>query len=212
MSNLSKVLIVFYSRSGVTELLAEAVAEGARSRGADVRLRRARELVPSAVRARAPGWLEAADAMNGRYEAPTEADAEWADAIIFGTPTRFGAVASELKAYIDTLGGLWFGGKLNGKAGAVFGSSGTLHGGQESTLLSLYNPMAHLGLIVVPLGYADPIMFKAGTPYGATAVSHNNGTPPTADDLDVARYQGRRVTEVAGALAHQRITETALAA
>ena len=138
--------------------------------------------------------------MNERYEAPTEADAEWADAIVFGTPTRFGAVCAELKAYIDGLGGLWFQGKLNGKAGSAFTSTSSLHGGNESTLLSLYNPMAHLGLIIVPLGYADMALYRAGTPYGASSVSGQQSAPPTDDDLEVARFQGRRVTEVAAAL------------
>ncbi len=203
-----KVLIAFYSRSGVTEALANAVAEGARAAGAEVRLRRAPELVPAEIMAKAPGWREAAEAMNARYGAPTEADAEWADAIVFGTPTRFGSVASELKAYIDSLGGLWFHGKLNGKAGSAFGSSSTPHGGNESTLISLYNPLAHLGLIIVPLGYADPAMFKAGTPYGASSVSNNQAAPPAADDLEVARFQGRRVAFVARALKAAGATET----
>jgi NAD(P)H dehydrogenase (quinone) len=194
------VLIAFYSRGGVTEALANAVAEGARGAGAEVRLRRAREFVSPEIMARAPGWKEAAAAMNSKYEAPTEADAEWADAIIFGTPTRFGSASAELKAYIDSLGGLWFQGKLNGKAGAAFGSSSTPHGGNESTLISLYNPMAHLGLIIVPTGYGDPAMFKAGTPYGASSVSQNRALPPSPEDLDVARYQGRRVASVARAL------------
>ena len=139
---------------------------------------------------------------------PTAADAEWADAIVFGTPTRFGAASAELKAYIDSLGGLWFQGKLNGKAGSAFGSSSSRHGGNESTLLSLYNPFAHLGLIVVPLGYAGPAMFQAGTPYGATAVSGQIGEKPIDADLEVARFQGRRVTQVAAALKAGGITTT----
>jgi NAD(P)H dehydrogenase (quinone) len=195
-----KVLIAFYSRSGVTEALATSIAEGARAAGAEVRLRRARELVSQQVIDSVPGWAEQAAALNAKYEAPTEADAEWADAIVFGTPTRFGSVSSELKAYIDSLGGLWFQGKLNGKAGSAFGSTSTPHGGNESTLISLYNPMAHLGLIIVPLGYADPVLFKTGTPYGASSVSFNQAIPPTADDLEVARFQGKRVTTVAKAL------------
>lgn len=202
MSTPPKVLIAFYSRSGSTEALANAIADGARTEGAEVRLRRAREFVGPEVMAKAKGWAEAAAAMNSRYEAPTEADAEWADGIVFGTPTRFGSTTAELKAYIDGLGGLWFQGKLNGKVGSAFTSTSSLHGGNESTLISLYNPMAHLGLIIVPLGYADPILFRAGTPYGASSVAA--GQPPampTADDLEVARFQGRRVTQVAAALA-----------
>ena len=202
----TNVLIAFYSRSGSTEALAQAIAEGAQASGAEVRLRRARELVGPEIMARAPGWAEGAAAMNERYEAPTEADAEWADAIVFGTPTRFGAVSAELKAYIDGLGGLWFQGKLNGKAGSAFTSTSSLHGGNESTLLSLYNPMAHLGLIIVPLGYADMALYRAGTPYGASSVSGQQSAPPTDDDLEVARFQGRRVTEVAAALKSAGLT------
>lgn len=195
-----KVLIAFYSRTGVTEALAKAIAEGAAKEGAEIRLRRAREFVGPEIMAQVPGWQESAAAMNAVYPAPIAEDAAWADAIIFGTPTRFGNVSAELKAYIDSLGGLWFQGGLNGKAGAVFCSSSTLHGGNETTLLSMYIPLAHLGLIIVPAGYADPAMFKAGTPYGASAISGNPPVPPNADDLDAARWQGRRVAMVARAL------------
>ena len=196
----TRVLIAFYSRGGVTEALAKAVAEGAEGAGAEVRLRRAREFVGEEVMKKATGWLEGAKRMNALYEAPTEADAEWADAIVFGTPTRFGSMTAELKAYIDSLGGLWFQGKLNGKAGSAFASTSTLHGGNEMTITSLYAPMAHLGLILVPTGYADPVLFKAGTPYGASSVSGTTSALPGADDLAVARFQGTRVTRVAAAL------------
>ncbi|CAJ96208.1 multimeric flavodoxin WrbA [Cupriavidus necator H16] len=195
-----KVLIVFYSRNSSTEMLAKAVAEGALEAGAEVRMRRVREVVGPDVMRQAPGWLENATEMNAKYEAPTEADAEWADAIVFGTPTRFGSISAELKAYIDGLGGLWFAGKLNDKVGSVFGSTSSRHGGNEATLLATYAPMAHLGLIIVPLGYADAAMFKAGTPYGATHVSQRDAVKPDDDHLAVARFQGRRVTTVARAL------------
>jgi NAD(P)H dehydrogenase (quinone) len=195
-----KVLIAFYSRNGSTEALAKAIAEGAQGEGAEVVLRRAREVVSRDIMEKAPGWVEEAERMNALYEAPTPADAEAADAIILGTPTRFGNVSSELKAYIDSLGGLWFQGKLVGKAGSVFTSTSTVHGGNESTLISMYHPMAHLGLIIVPLGYADPALFAAGTPYGASSVSGQDNTPPTEDDLAVARFQGKRVAQVARAL------------
>jgi len=195
-----KVLIAFYSRNSSTELLAKAVAQGAMAEGAEVRLRRAREFVAPEVMRQVPEWVERASEMNAKYEAPTEADAEWADAIVFGTPTRFGSIAAELKAYIDSLGGLWFQGKLNGKAGSVFGSTSSRHGGNESTLLSIYAPMAHLGLIIVPLGYADPAMFAAGTPYGATHVSNRDSVMPGAEDLAVGAFQGRRVASVARSL------------
>ena len=195
----TKVLIAFYSRNGSTEALAKAVAEGAESQGAEVRLRRAREFVGPEIMAQAEGWQANADRMNAAYEAPTPADADWADAIVFGTPTRFGNAAAELKAFIDSLGGLWFQGKLNGKIGSAFVSTQSTHGGNESTILSLYNPMAHLGLIIVPTGYADPAVFKAGTPYGASAVS--GASPlPTGDEVEVARFQGRRVAQITKAV------------
>ena len=203
-----KILIAFYSRNGSTEALAQAIAEGAQAEGATVTLRRVREIVSRDIMAHAPGWTENADRMNAAYEAPTEADAEAADAIIFGTPTRFGNVSSELKAFVDSLGGLWFQGKLVGKVGSAFVSTGTQHGGNESTPLTMYNFMAHLGMIIVPLGYGDPIMFQAGTPYGATSISGQNAAPPTANDLEVARYQGRRVAQVAKALKAAKQTET----
>ena len=200
------VLIAFYSRNGSTEALAKAVAEGAQAAGATVTLRRAREIVSRDIMAKADGWIESADRMNALYEAPTTDDADAADAIIFGTPTRFGNTSSELKAYLDSLGGLWFQGKLNGKPGGAFTSTSSPHGGNESTIISLYNPLVHLGMIIVPLGYADPAMFKAGTPYGASSVSGQENNPPTDDELEVARYQGRRTVEVARALKNAKAT------
>ena len=193
-----KVLIPFYSRTGTIQRLAEAIAEGARGQGAEVRLRRAREVVGPQVIASVPGWKEDSEAMNARYEAPTADDAVWADAIIFGTPTRFGAVSSELKAYIDSLGGLWAQGKLNGKVGSAFVGSATPHGGNESTFTSLYNPLMHFGMVLVTPGFADAVMFAgAGSPYGATVVSGNPPVGPVEAELAVARFQGKRVTEIA---------------
>lgn len=193
-----KILIPFYSRSGTIERLAQAVAEGAQSEGAEVRLRRARELVGPEVIASVPGWKESAAAMNAKYEAPTADDALWADGVIFGTPTRFGSVSSELKAYIDSLGGLWAQGKLVGKAGSAFAGSSQMHGGNESTVISLWNPLAHLGFIIVPTGYADPVMFAgAGSPYGASVISSHPPAGPTEAEIAVARFQGKRVAQVA---------------
>jgi NAD(P)H dehydrogenase (quinone) len=197
----AKVLVAFYSRNGSVEALAAAVAEGAREAGADVRTRRVRELVSKEVMAGVAGWGENAAAMNLRYDAPSVDDADWADAIVFGTPTRFGVVCSELKGYIDGLGGLWFQGKLNGKVGSVFGATSSGHGGNETTLLSLYATLAHLGLIIVPLGYSDQSLFEAGSPYGATFVSKRDTEKPAVADLAVAKYQGRRVATAASQLA-----------
>ena len=193
-----KVFIPFYSRAGTIEKLARAVAEGAEAEGAEVRLRRARELVGHDIMSTVPGWKESAEAMNGRYPAPTPEDADWADAVIFGTPTRFGIVSSELKGYMDGLGGLWFQGKLNGKVGSAFAGSSQPHGGNEATVLSLYAPLAHLGFIIVPTGYADGVMFAgAGSPYGASVISGIPPSGPTEAELAVARFQGKRVTQVA---------------
>ena len=197
----TKILIPFYSRGGNTEAMAKAVAEGAQAAGAEVRRKRARDIVGPEVMASVPGWADNARRMDAAYPAPTVDDIDWADGIIFGTPTRYGNTTAELKAYIDSLGGAWFQGKFNGKAGSAFCATMGVHGGAESTVISLYNVMAHLGLIIVPTGYADPIMFQAGTPYGAhAAVDGQHVTAPSANDLEVARYQGRRVTQVATVL------------
>lgn len=197
----ANVLIVFYSRDGSVEALAKAIAEGAAAEGAEVRIRRVRELVGPEVIAMVPGWADRAARMNAEYEAPTAADAEWADAILLGSPTRFGGAASELRAWIETLGGLWYFGKLLGKAGGAFTSTANLHGGNETTILSLYSAMAHLGLVIVPTGYGDPALFGAGTPYGASSVSFGaQAAPPSEQGLQVAAYQGRRTAKVAAAL------------
>ncbi len=197
----ANILVVFYSRDGSVEALAKAVAEGARGAGGEVRLRRVPDLVSKEVMAQVPGWEERSKRMLAEYGAPTQADAEWADGILFGTPSRFGNAAAELKAYIDSLGSLWFQGKLNGKAAGAFTSSAGPHGGNETTVVSLFIPMAHLGFVIVPMGYTHPKVLQGhGTPYGASAVSGQKNAPPTADDLEVAKHQGARLTQVAAAL------------
>jgi NAD(P)H dehydrogenase (quinone) len=195
------VLIAFYSRSGSTEALAKAIAEGAQAEGADVRLRRARELVEAQIIDNVPGWRGHMERQNALYAAPTTDDAEWADAIVFGAPTRFGVISSELKAYIDGLGGLWFQGKLFNKVGSAFSATATSHGGAEMTIMGLIAIMSHLGLVVVPNGYGDPITFQGGTPYGShTAVDGQYVTAPPETDLAVGRYQGKRIAQVTKAL------------
>jgi NAD(P)H dehydrogenase (quinone) len=197
----TNILVVFYSRDGAVEALAKAIGEGARHAGAEVRLRRVPDLVSSEVMANVRGWEERSKRMLAEYGAPTLADVEWADGIIFGTPTRFGNASAELKAFIDSLGGLWFQGKLNGKAAGAFTSTAGPHGGNETTVVSLYIPMAHLGFIIVPTGYThERIVQGHGTPYGSSAISGQNSAPPTAEDLEVAKHQGARVTQVAAAL------------
>jgi NAD(P)H dehydrogenase (quinone) len=200
-SQRANILVAFYSRDGSVEALAKAVSEGARNAGAEVRLRRVPDLVASDVMAKVPGWEERSKRMLDEYGAPTHADVEWADGIIFGTPTRFGNTSAELKAFIDSLGSLWFQGKLNGKAAGAFTSSAGPHGGNETTVVSLFIPMAHLGFIIVPTGYThEKVVQGHGTPYGASSTSGQTGAKPTADELEVAKHQGARVTQVAAAL------------
>jgi NAD(P)H dehydrogenase (quinone) len=195
------ILIVFYSRGGSVEALARAIAEGAHTAGAEVRLRRLRELVGEDVMARVPGWSETAARMNEAYPVPTIDDALWADGMLLGAPTRFGGAASELRAFTDSLGPLWMSNAMHNKAGAAFTSASAPHGGVETTLLSLYPVLAHLGLIIVPNGYGAPENRRAGTPYGSASITFGpKQQMPAPEDLEVARLQGVRVARVAKAL------------
>ena len=197
----ANILVVFYSRDGSVEALANAVGEGAREAGAEVRLRRVPDIVSPEVMAKVHGWQERSQRMLAEYGAPTLADAEWADGILFGTPTRFGNTSAELKAFIDSLGSLWVHGKLNGKAAGAFTSTGGPHGGNETTVVTLFIPMAHLGFVIVPNGYTHEKIFQGhGTPYGSSSTSGQNSAPPTADEIVVAKHQGARITQVAAAL------------
>lgn len=190
------VSVIYYSSTGNTHKMAEAVAEGARQAGAEVRLLRVEELAPEAAINSNPAWKAHYDATKGNPKASL-ADLEWADAIILGSPTRFGVMASQLKQFIDTTGGLWFNGKLANKAVSGFTTASNPHGGQEATLLSLYNTFYHWGSIIVPPGYTDPVTFTAGgNPYGASATGTNDARLTDAE-LDGARYLGKRVTTVA---------------
>lgn len=191
-----KVAVIYYSSTGTVHRLAQAVAEGARETGAEVRLRRVAELAPAAAVASNPAWAAHVEAVRD-VPLADQADLEWADAYLFGTPTRFGNVASQLKQFLDGSGGLWAQGKLADKVAAGFTSAGNAHGGQESTLLALYNTLYHWGCFIVPPGYTDPAVYAAGgNPYGVS-VSAMNGEPrPTAEILAAARYLGRRVAAV----------------
>lgn len=191
------VLIAFYSRYGNTRALAEGIAEGAREiEGVNVRMRRALDLAPEEIIAADARWLAARDEMEQLYPEPTNDDLEWADVIFIGTPTRYGNPSAEIKLVIDRTGPLWMAGKLVDKVCSVFTSTSTLHGGNESTILALLNPMMHLGMIPVAPGYADMAMFAAGTPYGASSVSGPNADElPTQADMAVARFIGKRATE-----------------
>ncbi|HZO69013.1 MAG TPA: NAD(P)H:quinone oxidoreductase [Kribbellaceae bacterium] len=192
-----KAAIIYYSSTGTVHALARAAAEGAEKAGAHVRLRRIAELAPPAAINTNPAWRQHLQDTADVVEASLD-DLAWADAVLFGTPARFGNPASQLRAFIDTTGPLWQGGNLVDKVYSAFTSSSTAHGGQESTLLALGNTFYHWGGIIVPPGYADPVQDQSGNPYGT---SHVVGDGPPGDvSLEAARYQARRVVDTAAAL------------
>ncbi len=195
-----RLLIVFYSRTGSVESLATAAADAAREAGAEVRLRRAREVAEPAAMAKVKGWSESAERQNALYGVPTSDDADWADAILFGTPCYFGAMATELKNFLDQLGPQWKRGALAGKVGGAFATASWPHGGSEVVTLSIYAPMAHLGMVIVPTGYTDEAMLEAGSPYGASAIVGAENREPRQEDLDAIRHQSRRTVAIAAAL------------
>jgi NAD(P)H dehydrogenase (quinone) len=191
-----KVAIIYYSATGTTYRLARAVEEGASDAGADVRLRKVRELAADEAIASNQGW--AAHRLESQHvpEASLD-DLAWADAVVFGTPTRYGLPSAQLKQFLDTTGPLWVKGALVNKICSAFTSSGTAHGGQETTIVNLNTTFYHWGAIIVAPGYADPIQFKAGNPYGASFTSNNGTLKPDETALASAHFQGRRVTELA---------------
>ncbi|ABG04016.1 flavodoxin/nitric oxide synthase [Rubrobacter xylanophilus DSM 9941] len=202
---MAKVAVIYYSATGNVYALARAVEEGAREAGAEVRFRKVRELAPEEAIKSNKGWYDHALETQDVPEASLE-DLEWADAYAFGTPTRFGNVSAQLKQFLDTAGPLWAEGKLADKVAAGFTSAQNAHGGQESTLLSLYNVFMHWGAVIVPPGYTDQSVFEAGgNPYGASSTDPLNGEGPGEAELAAARYLGRRVAEKAEALVASRV-------
>lgn len=199
-----KILVLFYSRTGNTAALADALAEGARSvRFAEVDLRRIDDLAPASTIAAVPGWAESRGALAAKYQTLGTVD-ELAtyDALLLGAPTRYGIMAAELKNILDQTGPLWNRGALVNKVGSAFTSVATGHGGHETTLWSIMTPMANLGMILVPPGYSDPVMFAGGSPYGATATT--GAGAPGEHDLAAARHQGKRVAEVVSWVTHAK--------
>ena len=189
--------IIYYSATGTVHALACAAAEGAEKAGARVRLRKVAEPAPPEVINGNPAWsrhvADSADVAEASLD-----DLDWADAVLLGTPTRFGNPAAPLKAFVDSAGGLWKPGKLADKVYSAFTASGTAHGGQESTILALSNVFYHWGGIIVPPGYTDPVQFRSGNPYGTSHVAGDG--PPGEVALEAARYQARRVADTAAAL------------
>jgi NAD(P)H dehydrogenase (quinone) len=199
---MAKVLVLYYSSYGHIETMAEAVAEGARAAGASVDVKRVPELVPEEIARKSHFKLD--------QKAPiaTVNDLADYDAVIFGTPTRFGNMASQMKQFLDQAGGLWAGDKLVGKVGSVFTSSATQHGGQESTILTFHAVLLHLGFVVVGLPYSFKGQMgleetKGSSPYGASTIAGGDGSrQPSATEREAARYQGKHVAEIAAKLAH----------
>jgi NAD(P)H dehydrogenase (quinone) len=191
------VAVIYYSATGTVHALAEAVAEGAEKAGARVRLRKVAETAaPEAISARAE-WAQHVRDTADVAEATLD-DLAWADVVLFGTPTRFGNPASQLRAFIESTASLWLQGKLADKVYSAFTASNTAHGGQESTILALANTFYHWGGVIVPPGYTDPIQFQSGNPYGTSHVA--GGGPPDDVALRAARHQAQRAVDTAAAL------------
>jgi NAD(P)H:quinone oxidoreductase type IV len=199
MPEAPKIAVIYYSATGTVYELARSISAGAEAAGAQVRLRKAAELAPELAITSNPAWAQHAAATRDIAVA-TPDDAVWADAIIFGSPTRFGNIASQLKQYIDTLGGLWAQGALANKVYSGFTASSTAHGGQESTLLALYHSVHHFGGILVTPGYTDPVKYADGNPYGTSHVSGQGNIPVDETTHNAAKYQGRRVATITATL------------
>jgi NAD(P)H dehydrogenase (quinone) len=207
---MARIQVVFYSMYGHVHTLAQAVAEGAREvEGAQVSLWQVPELVP-------PEALERVGAATARAafaDVPVAQPAQLAeaDAIIFGTPTRFGNMAAQMRNFLDQTGGLWAKGALIGKIGSVFASTATQHGGQETTITSFHTTLLHHGMIIVGVPYSEPGLTQmdeigGGTPYGATTLAGGDGSrQPSAVELTIARFQGRHVAQIAVALERGRV-------
>ncbi len=193
-----KLAIVYYSTYGTNHQMASIAAEAARAAGAEVRLLKAPETAPADVVNGQNAWKAQAD-KTADIAAATAQDMEWADAYLISAPTRFGVMASQMRAFIDTLGGVWARGGLANKAISGMTSAQNMHGGQETTLLSFYVTAMHWGGIVVAPGYTDPVIYKTGgNPYGYT---HKQGDPFTEDVKSAIGHQVRRLLDVAGKLA-----------
>ena len=194
---MAKVLVLYYSSYGHIETMANAVAEGARSAGATVDIKRVPETVPADV--------AKANHFKLDQKAPVATIDELAnyDAIIVGAPTRFGRVVSQMAAFLDQAGGLWAKGALNGKVGGAFSSTATQHGGQETTLFSIITNLLHLGMTIVGLPYSFQGQMKideitGGSPYGATTIAGSQGQrQPSANELEGAKFQGKLIAQTA---------------
>ncbi|MEZ0356173.1 NAD(P)H dehydrogenase [Mycobacterium sp. ENV421] len=197
---MTKLAVIYYSATGHGTAMAKMVAAAAEEAGAQVRVRHIAETRDPESFAQNPAWTANYEATKD-LPAATGEDIVWADAVIFGTPTRFGSPAAQFRTFIDSLGGLWAQGKLADKVYAAFTSSQTAHGGQETTLLALYITLMHFGGILVPPGYTDPVKFADGNPYGASHITGPNNQNPIADETAAAlEHLARRVVTIAARL------------
>ena len=198
---MAKVLVLYYSSYGHIERMSQAVAEGVKAAGSEATIRRVPETVPEEIARKSGFKLDQAAPIATIDELPTF------DAVIFGTPTRFGNMSGQMKNFLDQAGSLWMSGSLVGKVASVFTSSATQHGGQESTILTFHPVLLHLGMIIVGLPYAfqgqmGVTEVMGNSPYGASTISGGDGSRmPSAVELDGARYQGRHVAGIATKLA-----------
>jgi NAD(P)H dehydrogenase (quinone) len=191
-----KLAIIYYSSTGTNYQLAKWAEEAAKEAGAEVRVVKVPELAPKEAIESNPAWKAHVEATKDVPTATLD-DLEWADAIIFSVPTRFGNIPSQLKQFLDTTGGLWAQGKLANKVVSAMASAGNAHGGQEQTILQLYTTMYHWGAIVVAPGYTDPSIFAAGgNPYGTSVTVDQNGK--MVENVEAAvKHQARRTVQVA---------------
>ena len=195
-----RLAIVYYSTYGTNHRMAEIAAEAARAAGAEVRLRKAPETAPEGVVNGQDAWRAQAE-RSAHVPDATLADLEWANAYLLSAPTRYGAAASQMRAFLDQTGPLWGTGKLANKAASAMSSAQNPHGGQETTVQSLNNTFAHWGAIIVPPGYTDPVTFQSGgNPYGVTVTATGDGVIPDAVQ-DAIRHQARRLVEFAAKIA-----------
>jgi len=197
---MTKLAVIYYSATGHGTTMAQHVANAAQEAGAEVRVRHVAETVDPAYFAQNPAWTANYNATKDLPAASGD-DIVWADAVIFGSPTRFGSPASQLRGFIDSLGGLWQQGQLADKVYAGFTSSQTTHGGQETTLLSLYISLMHFGGIIVPPGYTDALKFVDGNPYGVSLIAGHDNISEFDDATNNAlEHLARRVVSVADRL------------
>ena len=197
---MSKVAVIYYSATGHGTSMAKRVAAAAEAAGAEVRVRPITEARDPESFAQNPAWTANYEATKDLPHA-TGDDIDWADAVIFGSPTRFGSVASQLRDFLDSLGGMWSEGKLADKVYAAFTSSNTAHGGQETTLLTLYVTLMHFGGIIVPPGYTDALKFVDGNPYGVSLIAGHDNISEFDDATNNALdHLAKRVVSVADRL------------